>query len=160
MDESDLWEAEPARIRRRGHSPVSIPNRSYHGDSDRHAERVNRIGGTVSRPDCIGGMVTSDPALAFRKRTHQSLLVQAGATRISMDSSPLTEQYRERRLAPSSMACRDRPVSLVCLVHLVCLVDLVCLVALVHLVAFVFRTRPTKQTRQTKQTRSLAVEAR
>ena len=150
MDESDLWEAEPARIRRRGDSPVSIPNRSHHGDSDRHAERVN----------CVGGMVSSDPAPAFRKRSHQSLLVQAGATRISMDSSPLTEQYRERRLAPSSMACRVRPVSLVCLVHLVCLVDLVCLVSLVHLVAFVFRTRPTKQTRQTKQTRSLAVEAR
>ena len=160
-----MWEAEPVRIRRKGDSSVRIPQRNHHGDSDRHAECVDCVGGIVSRPDCVGDMVSSDPAPAFGKSTHQSLIHWAGTTSIVVGSSPLTGQYRERRLVPSSGACRIRPVSLVCLVHLVdlvCLVSLVFLVylvALVCLVSFVFRTRPTKQTRQTKQTRSIAVVA-
>ena len=151
MDESDLWEAEPARIRRKGDSPVSIPNRSYHGDSDRHAECVDCVGDIVSRPDCVSGMVSSDPAPAFGKSTHQSLLQRAGTTSIVVDSSPLTGQYRERRLVPSSGACRVRPVSLVCLVHLVCLVYLVCLVSQVFLVYPVSLVQPNKQDKLNKR---------
>ena len=160
-----MWEAEPAEIRRKGGRGVSSHKSNIHDDADRHAERGGDDGGRVSRPDCVSGMVPSDPAPAFGKSTHQSLLQRAGTTSIVVDSSPLTGQYRERRLVPSSGACRIRPVSLVCLVHLVdlvCLVSLVFLVylvALVCLVSFVFRTRPTKQTRQTKQTRSIAVVA-
>ena len=161
-----MWEAEPARIRSKGGRGISRHKSNIHDDADRHAECVDCVGGMVSRPDCVGGMVSSDPSPACRKGTHHALIPWAGTTRIVVGSSPLSGQYREHRLVPSSRACRVRPVSLVCLVHLVDLVDRVCLVSLVHLVAlvclvsFVFRTRPTKQTRQTKQTKSLAVVAR
>ena len=162
---ASMWEAEPASIRRTSGRGASSHKPNIHGDADRHAERGDDVGSMVSRPDCVGGMVSSDPTPACGKGTHQSLIQWAGTTSIVVGSSPLSGQYRERRLASSSGACRVRPVSLVCLVHLVdlvCLVSLVFLVylvALVCLVSFVFRTRPTKQTRQTKQTRSIAVVA-
>ena len=157
-----MWEAEPAEIRSKGGRGVSSHKSNIHDDGDRHAECVDCVGDIVSRPDCVSGMVSSDPTPACGKGTHHALIQWAETTSIVVDSSPLSGQYRERRLVPSSGACRIRPVSLVCLVHLVdlvCLVSLVHLVALVCLVSFVFRTRPTKQTRQTKQTRSIAVVA-
>ena len=117
---------------------------NIHGDADRHAERGDDVGGMVSRPDCIGGMVTSDPTPACGKGTHHALIKWAGTTSISMGSPPLTEQYRKRRLASSNVACRVRPVSLV---HLV---DLVCLVSLVHLVYPVNLVQPNKQDKPNK----------
>ena len=126
-----MWEAEPARIRRKGDSPVSIPQCNHHSDGDRHAERPDFLGGIVSRSDCVGGMVSSDSAPTFGKGKHHSLIQWAGTTSIVLGSSPPSVQYRECRLAPSSGACRVRPVSLVSLVHLVYLVRLVYLVYLV-----------------------------
>ena len=119
-----MWEAEPVRIRSKGGRGISRQKSNIHDDADRHAECVDCVGGMVSRPDCVGGMVSSDPSPAFGKGTHQSLIQWAGTTSIVVGSSPLSGQYREHRLVPSSRACRVRPVSLVCLVHLV---DLVCL---------------------------------
>ena len=139
-----MWEAAPVRIRRTSGRGASSHKSNIHGDADRHAERGEGVGGMVSRPDCIGGMVSSDPTPACGKRTHQSLFARAEATRIVVGLPPLTEQYRERGLASSNVACRVRPVSLV---HLV---DLVCLVSLVHLVYPVNLVQPNKQDKPNK----------
>ena len=142
-----MWEAEPARIRRTGGRGASSHKSNIHGDADRHAERGDDVGGMVSRPDCIGGMVSSDPTPACGKGTHHTLIQWAGTTSIVVGSPPLTEQYRECRLASSNVACRVHPVSLV---HLV---DLVCLVSLVHLVYPVNLVQPNKQDKPNKRER-------
>ena len=139
-----MWEAEPARIRRKGGREASSHKSNIHGDADRYAERGDDVGSMVSRPDCVGGMVTSDPAPTWGKGTQHTLIQWAGTTSIVVGSSPLSGRYCERRLASSSMACRVRPVSLV---HLV---DLVCLVSLVHLVYPVNLVQPNKQDKPNK----------